>query len=244
MSDPSRLDYPVVAGAGRREPERAGRAQDRTSRRLWTWPFRFAGKLVLAAVLAVLPFFCLIRGGVFAYQEWGMETWPALGVSAAATAVVLIVYAWAVGRRTGAPKRVRKLMRRLAAALALAYVAYALVYVASANFKSDEVRAEYATVHPMLRLAASTLVLVDGAAVITDAGRSREDYRRMGLTPREASLHFRQESGFVHAIDLRTRGRSESWNRTVELAFWAMGFHALRHVGTADHLHISLRLPD
>ena len=23
-----------------------------------------------------------------------------------------------------------------------------------------------------------------------------------------------------------------------------MGFHSLRHVGTADHLHVSLRLPD
>jgi hypothetical protein len=27
------------------------------------------------------------------------------------------------------------------------------------------------------------------------------------------------------------------------MGFWALGFHSLRHVGTADHLHLSLRLP-
>jgi hypothetical protein len=44
-------------------------------------------------------------------------------------------------------------------------------------------------------------------------------------------------------LDIRTRGRREWRNRGLELAFWAMGFHALRHVGTADHLHVSLRMP-
>ena len=79
--------------------------------------------------------------------------------------------------------------------------------------------------------------------VITDAGRSAEDYYAMGLPVNEASLHFEQEDGFVHALDLRTNGRPEWRNRAVEMAFWALGFHSLRHVGTADHLHLSLRLP-
>jgi hypothetical protein len=66
----------------------------------------------------------------------------------------------------------------------------------------------------------------------------------MGLPPAEASLHFEQATGYVHALDLRTRGRPEWRNRAVELGFWALGFHSLRHVGTADHLHLSLRLPE
>jgi hypothetical protein len=65
----------------------------------------------------------------------------------------------------------------------------------------------------------------------------------MGLTPIEASLHVRQDDGYVHALDLRTEGRSELRNRAIQIAFWALGFHTLRHVGTADHLHVSLRMP-
>lgn len=60
---------------------------------------------------------------------------------------------------------------------------------------------------------------------------------------KEASLHFPQDDGWVHAVDLRTTGRPEWRNRALEMAFWVFGFHSLRHVGTADHLHVSLRLP-
>ena len=138
----------------------------------------------------------------------------------------------------------RRLLRRGAVGLGAAWILYALLYVAGANVKSPEVRAEYRGLHPVLRVAASTVILADAGAVITDAGRTEEDYWLMGLPRREASLHFEQETGFVHALDLRTNGRSELRNRAVELGFWALGFHSLRHVGTADHLHLSLRLPE
>ena len=149
-----------------------------------------------------------------------------------------------MGRRVRAGRGTRRLLARGAAAVAVAYVAYSLLYVGGANVKSDEVRSEYASLHPLLRVAASTLILADPGAVITDAGRTLDFYRRMGLSPNESSLHFEQESGFVHALDLRTIGRPEWRNRAVELGFWALGFHSLRHKGTADHLHVSLRLPD
>jgi hypothetical protein len=128
-------------------------------------------------------------------------------------------------------------------AIVIAYSGYALVYVASANVKSEDIQAQYSAIHPLLRVAASSLILVDPSAVITDAGRSAEDYYTMGLPVNEASLHFEQEDGFVHALDLRTNGHPEWRNRAVEMAFWALGFHSLRHVGTADYLHLSLRLP-
>ncbi len=211
---------------------------------LLRFPLRALRWAILGALLAVLPFFLLIRGGVFAYCEWGLGTWLSLAISAAATVLLVTLYAWWASRRIGAGKGLKKLLTRAAGLIGTAYVAYSLVYVAGANAKSDEVRAEYSALHPLLRVAASALILVDPGAVITDAGRTPDFYRRMGLSPIETSLHFEQQTGFVHALDLRTMGRPEWRNRAADLAFRAMGFHTLRHVGTADHLHVSLRPRD
>jgi hypothetical protein len=109
--------------------------------------------------------------------------------------------------------------------------------------KSADVREEYGSLHPLLRVASSVVFLADPGSVMTDAGRTEEDYWLMGLPVNEASLHFPQEGGYVHALDLRTVGRPHWRNVALEMAFWAFGFHSLRHVGTADHLHVSLRLP-
>ena len=241
MSD-LRVDYSGLTGLVDEGVKQSKQRKERKAR-MRSLPLRLLRMTGVLIVLAVLPFALLIRGGVFAYQEWGVGTWPALLLSASASAILLALYAWVVTKRFGAGRGVRKIGTRAAAAVGIAYVAYALVFVASENVKSDEVQAEYATIHPLLRLAASALILVDPAAVITDAGRSEEDYWLMGLPVNEASLHFEQETGYVHALDLRTNGRPEWRNRAVELGFWALGFHSLRHVGTADHLHLSLRLP-
>ena len=220
--------------------ERSARFRSMPRRVAWT-AARWA---TLAGLVALLPFFLLIRGGVFAYRVWDVGTWPALALAVAATAGLLGLYTLVASRRLGAGVRTRKVLTRAAMAVAVAYATYGLVFIASENVKSDDVRAGYSAVHPLLRLAASALVLADPDAVITDAGRTAEDYWLMGLPVNEASLHFVQETGYVHALDLRTNGRSELRNRMVELGFWALGFHSLRHVGTADHLHLSLRLPE
>ncbi|MDE2982889.1 MAG: hypothetical protein OXU74_16985 [Gemmatimonadota bacterium] len=226
----------VAAGAGE-----AGRRSRRQPRR---WLRKVARWGVTAVLLAVFPFVLLVRGGVFAYQQWGLGAWSSLAVSAAATALLLAFYAWVVSRRLGAGKRLRKFLTRVAALSAAAFVLYSLVVIAGGNVKSDDVRAEYSSLHPLLRMAVSVFVLVDADAVITDAARTPEFYARAGLPANEASLHFRQDDGFVHALDLRTINRREWRNLAAELAFRAMGFHTLRHVGTADHLHVSLRSPD
>jgi len=193
--------------------------------------------------LALLPIVLLIRGGVLAYRVWDLGTWPSLALAAIGTASLLGLYARWISRRFGAGVGSRTRTARMAFGVALAYVAYALVFIASANVKSAEVRTEYRSMHPLLRVASSALILVDPEAVVTDAGRTPQDYRRMGLSPVEASLHFAQEDGYVHAMDLRTEGRSELRNRGIQLGFWMLGFSTLRHVGTADHLHVSLRMP-
>jgi len=204
---------------------------------------RVARFVAFWCAIALLPFLLLIRGGVTAYRVWNLGTWPSLSLAALATALLLGAYAWWVSTRLGARPDSRTLIARAAFGVALAYVAYALVFIASANVKSDDVRLEYRSMHPLLRVASSALIFVDPAAMVTDAGRTPQDYRRMGLSPMEASLHFVQEDGYVHALDLRTAGRSELRNRAIQLTFWMLGFQTLRHVGTADHLHVSLRLP-
>ena len=236
------IDYSEIGDPSGKPGMRSKSGSKRGRRQLWL-PLRVVWWVVLAVVLAVLPFLLLIRGGVFAHHHWGLAPWLALAISATATTLLLALYALRASRRIGAGKGLTRAMTRAATLLAGAYVVYSVMFVAGGNVKSGEVRAEYTALHPLLRLGASALILADPAAVITDAGRTPDFYRRMGLSPNESSLHFEQESGFVHALDLRTIGRPEWRNRAAEIAFRAMGFHALRHVGTADHLHVSLRLP-
>lgn len=242
MSD-LRIDYSDLHGLVEEGVKQWKRKRSRDAR-VRSLPRRAARWAALAMVVAGLPFFLLIRGGVFAYRVWGLGSWSSLGLSAVASALLLGLYAVVVGRRLRLGDRLQRIFVRTAMVVAIAYVGYGLVFIASENVKSDSVRTEYSSVHPLLRIAASALVLFDPEAVVTDAGRTREDYWLMGLPMNEASLHFQQETGYVHALDLRTTGRSEIRNRAVELGFWMLGFHSLRHVGTADHLHLSLRPPE
>ena len=246
MSD-LRIDYGELSGLVE-EGARDSRRREERRDRIRSLPRRLGRRALLGGavglVVVLLPLFLLLRGGVFAYHTWGLGPWTSLALGVLATAGLLAVYAFVLTRKLGAGPRTRRVLIRGAAAAAVVFTGYGLVFIASENVKSEAVRAEYASVHPLLRVAASALVLLDPGSVITDAGRTPEDYWLMGLPAAEASLHFEQDTGFVHALDLRTRDRSEMRNRMVELTFWALGFHSLRHVGTADHLHLSLRLPD
>ncbi|TNE73219.1 hypothetical protein EP331_04975 [bacterium] len=126
-------------------------------------------------------------------------------------------------------------------ALVLSYMAYGLLFLNNANTKDSAIQETYLNLHPVLRIGLTTAILADTKLIVTNTQRTKEDYIKWGLTPREQSLHYIQaETGFVHAVDLRTKGRPEIQNRLVELGFKLMGFKTLRHVGTADHLHVSL----
>jgi len=83
---------------------------------------------------------------------------------------------------------------------------YGLLYLSSGNAKSPELSDGYTSLHPLMRLGASTYFLFDREAVVTDLGRTPEDYLRMGLPINEASLHFKLEDRYVHAMDLPTIG--------------------------------------
>jgi len=197
------------------------------------------GLLRLVAIVA-LPFVVLVRGAVFFYEYGNAPSWIALLVAALLTIGLVTLYAsWLVRSFAGRPP-VLLLAKWVALPLVVFYCGFSLLYLSRVNAKPD-VRAYYRTVHPLLRLALSTWLLVDDKLVVTDMRRAREDYARMGLPVNETSLHYRQADGWVHAVDLRTATRGWFRNRLVQLYFWGMGFNTLRHVGTADHLHVDLR---
>jgi hypothetical protein len=202
--------------------------------------------LLKVGLVIILPFAVLVRGSVFIYEHGETPVWLALLVAAFLTAGVVTAYSvWLVKKlyrkgTRGTRALVLPVAKWVGVPLVLFYCGYSLLYIASVNAKSEPVREYYTSLHPLLRLSVSTLVLVDRDMLITDAGRLPEDYKRMGLPVNGRTRHYRQHDGWIHAIDLRTSGRGAIKNRGVQLYFWLMGFDTRRHVGTADHLHIEL----
>lgn len=202
--------------------------------------------LLRIVLIIALPFVVLVRGSVFIYEHGETAVWVALLVSGFLTAGVVTAYAVWLARKLlkkkgrGDRRRIVPVAQWVALPLVIFYCGYSLLYIASVNAKSEPVRAYYRSLHPLMRLAVSTLILVDRDMLITDAGRQPEDYARMGLPANSRTRHYRQKDGWIHAIDLRTSGRGAIKNRGVQLYFWLMGFDTRRHVGTADHLHVEL----
>src|SRR6266516_3859373 len=204
------------------------------------------GAVLKIALIIALPFAVLVRGSVFIYEHGTRSVWLAVLTAAVLTAVVVTAYAvWMARKFTqrggrGGRALVMPLAKWVALPLVVFYCSYSLLYLANVNAKAGPVRAYYRSVHPLLRLALSTLILVDRDMLITDTGRAPDDYGRMGLPTNSRSRHLKQADGWIHAVDLRTTGRGFIKNRGVQFYFWLMGFDTRRHVGTADHLHVEL----
>lgn len=199
---------------------------------------------VLKVLLFVtLPFYAYVRSSVYFYAH-GVSPWMAVTFGALLTMVIVATYASWISRRFSGRARASKMARWIALPVAAAWCGYAVLYLARVNAKTDQVRGYYGAVHPVLRAALGTAILIDPDIVVTDMRRVAGDYARMGLPVNERTLHYRQRNGWVHAVDLRTRGRGAVKNRAVQLYFWSLGFKTLRHVGTADHLHVQLPLRD
>ena len=223
------------------QPRPSGRVPAATaSRSLRATLRRWLLRALFVVLALVFPFWLLVGGSAFLYRHYGVPTWPALLGGLLLTALVLLLYASWVAKRVSGKRRVPVNLTRVLFSVVGAYCLYTLIYLSSLNVKHDEIRREYRSLHPLLRVAASTFILVDSDMVITDMQRQAEDYERMGLPLYERSLHFVQDDGYAHAVDLRTIGRSEWRNLLMTGYFKAMGFRTLRHTGTADHLHVSL----
>ena len=194
-------------------------------------------------ILVATLFAILVRGSVFSYDTWALGASLSLVSAVLMTVPFLLLGAWVIIRGRGIGRRVQLMFIRGAIMIAFIYIGYAVLYVASTNAVPDEIREEYQMIHPLLRLAASPVIVFDPSAFRHPDGSVLEDYRLMGLSANEANLHFAQANDLIHSLDLVTDNRSEWRNRAIELGFWAFGFHSLRHRGVGDHLHVSLRLP-
>ena len=194
-------------------------------------------------ILVATLFAILVRGSVFSYDTWAFGASLSLVSAVLMTVPLLLLGAWVIIPGHGIVRKVRRTLIRGTISIAFIYIGYAVLYVASTNAVPDEIREEYQTIHPLLRLAASPVIVFDPSAFRHPDGSVLEDYRLMGLSANEANLHFVQANDLIHSLDLVTDNRSEWRNRAIELGFWAFGFHSLRHRGVGDHLHVSLRLP-
>ncbi len=204
---------------------------------------RIAACLFVLLLLLILPFFILVRTSVFLFAHYALNGWISLGAGAGATVLLLTTYAAAINYLVRDSMSVHRYIRRGIGVLVLVFCTYGLVYLSGLNAKSPEVASYYRSLHPIIRVATSTTILFSSDLVITDMQRVPDDYRLMGLPGRQRSYHYLQETGYVHALDLRTKGRAEWKNVLVEALFKAMGMTTLRHTGTADHLHVALPLP-
>ncbi|UCD23294.1 MAG: hypothetical protein JSW51_09575 [Gemmatimonadota bacterium] len=207
-----------------------------------SWRARLLLTCLGLVTVVVLPFVVLVRTSTYLYADRDLPTWGSVGGGVLATTVLLTCCAWWVSKKLHSRARARWLGTRVVLPLVLAYCVYALLYLSSANAKGAEVRGYYRSLHPILRVAVSTVILIDRDMVVTDVARFAGDYARMGLPENRESMHYKQNDGFVHAVDLRTRGEGWWRNWLVEGYFRAMGFSTLRHRGTEDHLHVSLPL--
>ncbi|MEM6343849.1 MAG: hypothetical protein AAF927_08215 [Bacteroidota bacterium] len=204
--------------------------------------------LLQLTLMLVLPFVLLIRGATWLYESYHWNHWLALLTSLGAVFLVLLIYVVMLyDSIIGAGKVTRtslKVKSFVVFAVLAAFVGYSMINLSGANAKTEAVKKEYTSLHPFMRLAVGTFVLADQGLLVTDMSRVQEDYKKMGLKTIKNSLHYEQSTGYVHAMDLRTNGRSELRNTLTQWYFRIMGFNTLRHGGTGDHLHISLSVHD
>lgn len=203
---------------------------------------KIIGRIIQLLGFALLLFVVLVRSSVWTHYSYQLAPWICVGVGVGISTLSLvlmmtIVYKWISGNLGSI--RALKWRAYMAVALISGFCVYGLIFFSENNAKGEAFN-EFQSLHPILRVGVSTTILFDRDLLVTDASRSPEDYDKMGLTRLVNSQHYVQSDGFVHAFDIRTNDRSEFRNKLLEYSFQLMGFRTLRHVGTADHLHVGL----
>lgn len=186
----------------------------------------------------------LIRGATYLHGHHDYGPWMALLGGMVLTFVVLFIYFTVIRGvllRSIGDYSDWKRRGYLILFILIGYTAHGLFFMSTSNMKNRALAKEVRELHPIVRVAVSTIILIDRDLIITDASRSLRDYDRMGIPRNESSLHFPQKDGYVYAIDLRTNQRSWLRNTLLQNYFRLMGFQTLQHGGTGPHLHIALK---
>lgn len=204
----------------------------------------FLIRLSLIAVIVFMPFIALVRGAVLFHSKYNPGPFLSIAGGIVLTTLVLILYMTYIHSRLTAKIGSFQAIRErgiFASVLIIGFCIHGLFFMSTTNLKDDQLKSEIRQLHPIIRLAVSTVIVLDRDLIITDASRMPHDYKRMGLPENSSSLHYRQKDGYAYAVDLRTLHRPRWRNISLRLYFRMMGFSTLRHGGTADHLHISLK---
>jgi hypothetical protein len=140
------------SGGSPRGPRPVRKGSGSRSWRLIRWT-------ALAIVALLLPFWVLILGSTIAAETLDIGPWMSLLVAAVATSSLIAIYFWVATRRLG--QRPGRWIPRLSVAVVLAYCVYGLVFISPKHLKDPEIAETYTSLHPVIRLSLSTLVLVD-----------------------------------------------------------------------------------
>lgn len=246
MSDSQRLSAEELSALDKQLDQQLRDLQSSAKRtRGSSHSFSIAGlikNVLLSVLIMVAPFIVLIRTSIYFYTNYQVNGWIALGGGVLITLVLLFLYITAFTLQFQKNARTFSILCRGASFLVIAYLLYGLLYYSSITTKTADVQNYYRSMHPILRVTLATVSLADSELLVTDIQRTREDYIAMGLPENQRSLHYVQETGYVHAADLRTIGRSYLKNLMTEGILKLLGLKTIRHVGTADHLHVYLPL--
>lgn len=207
---------------------------------------RILGHFLRAILILTAPFFLFVRSAVYIHTEYQYHATFSILASGLVLALILFVYL-TIGYRIFF-KRIgdgKALKNRLIFILLLSFgiLVHLLFFISSKHGKTSDIKSEFSELHPILRLATGIFTKLDKNLVVTDISRSAEDYDNMGLRENKRSLHYPQKDGYAYAIDLRTKGKSHLNNSLLTWYYKILGFETLRHVGTADHLHVALYCP-
>ncbi len=197
-------------------------------------------------MVIIFPFILFLRAATYLHEEYNLI--PSLSIFGAIIILsfLLLIYISVLHKLLFNGSSSFGLIKHKLIFVLLVVVGFSihlLFFISNSNLKSQDLKSEYLELHPILRLATGILVRLDKKLVITDAARKPSDYATMGLSTNQRSLHFPQKDNYVYAMDLRTKNRSEIQIFLIRSYFKSLGFDVLRHVGTADHLHVSLYCP-
>lgn len=193
--------------------------------------------------ILTLPFIMLVRGSVYIHDHYDPGARLSIIFGIGITSFLVLVYISFLHKKVaGSISGSKSLKSKMAISFIMVagFAIHSLYFISDRNFKNPQLKTEIRNLNPILRLAVGTLVWIDNDLVVTDTNRVPEDYKKMGLKTKTNSLHYAQKDGYAYAIDLRTNGKSTIRNTLTKWYFDLMGFNTLRHIGTGDHLHISL----
>ena len=193
-------------------------------------------KLWFRILICFLVFFCILYTPMLLYRN-GLPSYPAIVLG---NYIYIVLFAFWFYKKKKYNKLKWPLILTFILVTGTSY--YFINSLGNENFKNQSELGQYKdNTHPVLKYYTVILSVFDSDMVITDSKRNPEDYEKMNLPEFKGSLHYIQNDGYSHALDLRTKTRSRLRNLLVRGYYYLLGYTAIEHKGTAMHIHVDDR---